>query len=93
MNIFLSKSRSKCLMCRQEFFDEDAEYDCIFPGSEAEPPEWSTRCPHCNSNNIQEISLAFCRTCNDVVVADEGEECSECRTIAAEALFDSMMDR
>ena len=89
----LIKTKSKCLKCGQEFFDEDANYNCVYAGSLTEPPEWDKRCPHCNSIDVEEISIAFCRSCNDVVVSDYGEQCSECYTCEREALFDAMMDR
>lgn len=87
----LSKTKSRCLSCGVRFFDEDARSVCVFAQTEAEPAEYEIHCPVCNSVKIEPVSIALCRTCDDAIVGDFGEQCAECNACEREALFDAMM--
>ena len=89
MPIGLSKTRSECGRCHTEFTEDDIVYD----QTGFDPPEFTGHCPECGSTNIKHYSTAYCRTCEDVEVADEGEQCAECRTTQLEAQADALDDR
>lgn len=58
--------------------EEDVTYT-VFSGNREEPAEYGTRCPECLSLDVHEIPVFWCRSCEDVQVQDDGEQCSECR--------------
>jgi hypothetical protein len=86
-------TKINCKSCNEISRLDDCKQHCVFAGSLEEPAEWETLCPHCGSDQTEELTTAYCRSCGDVVVSDYGEQCSECYTCEKEALFDAMMDR
>ena len=63
----------------------------IFAATREEPAEWQWYCPDCNfHDSLEELyeNAAWCKTCEDVIVKDEGNICTECMTCHAEALAD-----
>jgi len=82
-----------CRNCKIDFPVKDATENIEFPGSLEEPAEISHQCPDCGSDDLREEMVAWCRSCGDIQVSDQGEQCSECNTCEREACFDAMMNR
>ncbi len=85
-------AKYECNRCKQTFLDIDAIEVCTFWGSREEPPEYDYKCPHCDSNDLEEIEGEFCVNCGDVEVKHEGDSCAECIVCAAEIESDRRKD-
>lgn len=67
----------KCYACKAENIDErDIDIRTTFYGTLEEPPEYEWHCPHCGSEEIDE--MPWCAGCGDVRVSDEDDLCDEC---------------
>lgn len=70
-----------CTHCKWEGSVDDIRKEVVFPGSREEPEEWEWYCPECaHSDDLEEKmqNANWCRTCEDVIVEDEGEQCGVC---------------
>ena len=80
-----------CKYCKWEGDVRDIIKHRVFAATQEEPDEWMWYCPDCNrSDSLEELyeNAAWCVTCEDVIVSDDGEQCEECRTCQAEAQAD-----
>ena len=81
-----------CRSCKWEGDVSDIIKHETFAATQEEPAEWEWYCPDCNrSDSLEELyeNAAWCTTCEDVIVQDEGEQCMECITSHAEMLSDA----
>jgi len=82
-----------CTCCKWEGPVDDIVKTQVFIQTQEEPDEFLWYCPDCNrTDSLEEKyeNAAWCRTCEDVIVPDEGEQCEECRTCQAEAWADEV---
>ena len=80
-----------CRACKWEGDVSDIIKERVFAATQLEPDEWMWYCPDCNrSDSLEELyeNAAWCITCEDVIVSDEGERCTECITTEAEMMLD-----
>lgn len=91
-NHLLAREKWHCEACKQDCFDDERDWQCLHPGSDMEPPDYSALCPHCGSDRMIPISAFWCRTCEDEMVQHEGEQCSECRTCEDEFRCEKELD-
>ena len=80
-----------CTLCKWEGHVDEIKKEIVFEPTSYEPDEWEWYCPSCNSaEGLEEKyeNAAWCRTCEDVIVPDEGEQCNECYMEDKERLAD-----
>ena len=80
-----------CRACKWEGDVRDIIKHQVFAATYCEPDEWMWYCPECNrSDSLEELyeNAAWCTTCEDVIVKDEGNICTECMTCQAEEIAD-----
>ena len=85
-------STFKCNNCSAHAMPEEDVTVCVFHQTLEEPAEYDTRCPECNSDDVEEESALYCRGCGDVQVGDEDEYCTECHTCMLEDRADGLRD-
>ena len=81
-----------CRRCKWEGDVQEIRKEIVFHATQEEPDEWQWHCPDCNdTESLEELyeNCAWCTTCENVVVQDEGEQCMECITSHAEMLSDA----
>ena len=86
-----SKDDWICRSCKWEGDVREIIKHRVFSATYDEPDEWMWYCPSCKRNDkLEELyeNAAWCRTCEDVIVSDEGEQCTECATCESEFAYD-----
>ena len=89
--MMIDKDNWICVCCKWEGDAKDIIKKRVFDATYEEPDEWLWYCPDCNRTDSLEEKYehaAWCRTCEDVIVPDDGEQCEECRVCQAEAQAD-----
>ena len=82
-------SNWKCTACDWHGEEIEIRKEEYFKETRLEPAEWVWYCPVCHkTETLEEDAAAYCAWCEDEVVSDEGEICTECRTCYAEAIAD-----
>lgn len=80
-----------CKACDWEGQDTEIRKEEVFAATREEPSEWEWYCPDCNKSESLEEKFegcAWCTTCENEIVQDEGEQCWECQVSNAEMLAD-----
>ena len=84
-----------CTKCDWEGGVDDIRKEVVFPGSREEPEEWEWYCPECSFTDSLEEAMDnanWCRTCEDVIVKEDGGRCQECIEVEADYLRDKRKD-
>jgi hypothetical protein len=80
-----------CTRCKWEGHVTEIDKHRVFHATQEEPDEWLWYCPCCKATDGLEEkyeNAAWCRTCEDVIVPDEGEQCHECYQEDCERQYD-----
>lgn len=83
------RNKWRCESCGWHGHEDEIRKEEFFKETRLEPAEWVWHCPLCHdTDTLEEDGYAYCESCEDEIVSDEGEICTECRTCHAEALAD-----
>jgi len=86
-----NKNEWICQSCKWEGDVQDIIKHEVFRRTQEEPAEWMWYCPECTrSDSLEEVyeNANWCISCEDVIVKDEGSQCTECIACQAEERAD-----
>ena len=84
------KDQWLCVACKWTGQECDIRKEIIFVQTREETEEWEWYCTDCNkTDTLEEDDKIWCKTCEDVIVKDEGDQCTECYTEECERHVDA----
>lgn len=67
--------------CGWKGHEDDLRSECTFHGTREEPSEYEAFCPQCNANWNDMGEAALCIGCEDTIVENEGDTCTDCEEV------------